>query len=282
VGVLLDGAVRDLADEAEGSFRADHQVREDVDRIVEVDQRVEAVAGRVLEAELVADARGELGVCARLVRELGESFDEIGTRARELGAARRVACVEHAAVGEDDAHAGERVVAVLGRPAAHPARVVGGDAADHRCVDRRRIGADLPAERSERAVGRGADHSGLQRDRGAVGGDADAAPAVAEHHQHRVGDRLTREARAGGAKRHRRAELRAAREDAAQLALVVDDDDELGDEAVEARVGSPGEQAKRIVDEAIVGEEDGEPVAQLAVGVGQHGVVPAGSRPGAL
>jgi hypothetical protein len=271
VGVLLDCSVRDLADEAERSFRADHQVRQHVDRVAEVDQRIEAVAGRVLQPELVADPRGELGVGAGLASEFGEAFDEIRARPREFGAARRVARVEHRAVGEDDADSGQRVVAVLRRPAAHSARVVGGDAADHRCVDRRRIGADLPAERCERTIRGGADHSGLQRDRRAVGSDPHAAPAVAEHDEHRVGDRLARQARSRGAERRRRAEARAAREDAPKLVLVLDDDDELGNEAVEARVAAPREEPQRVGDEAVFGDEDGELVPQLAMSVGRHG-----------
>ena len=142
--------VGDLADEAERAFRADHQVREDVDRIAEVDQRVQAVAGRVLEPELVADARGQRRVCARRPRRARprlatSSGRSVANAARLAGVAR----VEHRAVGEHDAQAGERVVAVLRRAAAHAAGVVGGDAADHRGVDRRRVRADLAAQRRE-------------------------------------------------------------------------------------------------------------------------------------
>ena len=270
VGVLLDGLVGDLADEAERSFRADHQVGEDVDRVGEVDQRVQAVAGRVLEPELVADARGERRVLARRPRQLAEALDELGPQLRELGPARRVARVEHRAVGEDDAQAGERVVAVLRRAAAHAAGVVGGDAADHRGVDRGRIRADLPAQRSEPAIGRGADHARLERDRCAVGGDLDAAPAVAEHDQDGVADRLAGEARPGGAERHRRAQAGAAGEHAAKLGLVVDDDEELGNQAVEARVGSPREQAQRVDDEPLGRQEGGELLLELVVRGGQH------------
>ena len=152
VGVLRDRAVGDLADEAERALRADHQVREDVDRIVEVDQRVEAVAGRVLHPELVPDARGQRGVVAR-ARARAARARARAPAVRAANAARLAASrgVEHRAVGEHDAHAGQRVVAVLRRAAAHAARVVGGDAADHRGVDRRRVGADLAAEAARAA-----------------------------------------------------------------------------------------------------------------------------------
>ena len=264
VRVLLDRPVRDLADEAERSFRADHQVGEDVDRIAEVDQRVQAVAGGVLEPELVADARGERRVLARRPRQLGQALDELGPQPRELGAARRVARVEHRAVGEDDAQAGERVVAVLRRAAAHAARVVGGDAADHRGVDRRRVRADLAAQRREPAIGDGADHAGLQGDR---------APSAATSMPRQPSPSMTRtESLTAWPERLVPAarkvtgvpQARAAGEHAAQLVLVVDDDEELGDQAVEARVGSPREQAQRVGDEAL--GRQGRRRARAAVG----------------
>ena len=83
-----------------------------------------------------------------------------------------------------------------------------------------------------------------------IGGDFDLAPAVAEQHQHRVADGLAREAGAGGAEGDRRLQPRAACEHAADFALVLDDDDELRHQPVEAGVRAPGEQAQRIVDQA--------------------------------
>ena len=56
------------------------------------------------------------------------------------------------------------------------------------------------------------------------------APAVAEHDEDRVADRLAREAGAGGAEGHRRAAAGRSSEHAAKLGLVVDDDDELGNQ----------------------------------------------------
>ena len=47
----------------------------------------------------------------------------------------------------------------------------------------------------------------------------------------------------------------AAGEHAAELGLVVDHDEELGDQAVEAGVGSPSEQAQRVDDEALGRQE---------------------------
>ena len=166
---------------------------------------------------------GQRLVVARVAR--ASSASPAAARARCAAKAARlagVARVEHAAVGQHDAHAGQRVVAVLRRAAAHAAGVVGGDAADHRRVDRRRVGADLAAQRREPAVGRRADDAGLQRDRLRVVGDRAAAPAVAQQHQHRVADRLARQAGAGGAEGHRRAGARAACEHAPHFGLALD------------------------------------------------------------
>ena len=62
----------------------------------------------------------------------------------------------------------------------------------------------------------------------AVGGDLAAAPAVAEQHQHRVADRLARQARARGAERDGRAAgARSSASSATKLVFALDDDDEL-------------------------------------------------------
>ena len=98
VGVLGHGDVGDLADESERAFGADHQMREDVDRVLEVDQRIQAVAGRVLHAELVADARGERFVAARRARQRVERAHQVGLAFTERRAARGIARVEHGAV----------------------------------------------------------------------------------------------------------------------------------------------------------------------------------------
>ena len=78
VRMLFDREVADLADEAERAFRADHQVRQDVHRIIEIDERVQAVAGGVLHAELVADAAGECRVLARRARQFGQPRGQLG------------------------------------------------------------------------------------------------------------------------------------------------------------------------------------------------------------
>jgi hypothetical protein len=110
-------------------------VRQDVDRVGEVDERVQPVAGGVLRPVLVADALGEANVLAHPARQHGEPEQQFGVALPERRDRRRLLGVEHGAVGQHDAHAGQRVVAVLARAAAHAAGVVGGDAADLGGVD---------------------------------------------------------------------------------------------------------------------------------------------------
>ena len=76
VRVLLHRLERDLGDEGERPLRPDHEVDEDVDRILEVDEGVEAVPGGVLDPVLLADARRERRVGEDLAAELGEPVEE--------------------------------------------------------------------------------------------------------------------------------------------------------------------------------------------------------------
>ena len=61
-------------------------------------------------------------------------------------------------------------------------------------------------------------------------------------------------------------EPRAGREQAPHLVLALDDDDELRHQPVEARVGAPGEQAQRIGDQPLAGDEGRGLAQQLVVG----------------
>jgi hypothetical protein len=198
VGVFRNGTVSDLTDETQCAFRAYQQMGEDIDRIFEIDQRVQAVACRVLHPELVPDARGEHRIVARLASERIQSLHQVLPSFRKRRAARGVARIEQRTVGKDDTQANQRVVAVLRGSATHAAGIVGGNTTNHRGVDRRRVGSDLAPKARQPLVGHRANDARLQRDRGGVRSDAAATPVVAEQQEHRDGDRLPREARASG------------------------------------------------------------------------------------
>ena len=95
--VFDDGMVGDARDEAERAFRADHQVTEDVERVFVIDQRVQAVAGGVLDLELVADALGEPCICARVAAEAVDFAEQRAVALLEGGYAGGVFAVEHGA-----------------------------------------------------------------------------------------------------------------------------------------------------------------------------------------
>ena len=196
--VFDDGLVGDARNEAERAFGADHQVRQDVDRVFVIDQRVEAVAGGVLDLELVADALGQPGIVARVAAQAFQFAEQHGVAVREGVDAERIFGVEQGAVGEHDAQAGQRPVAVLRRAAAHAGGVVGGDAADLGGTDRGRVGADLAAERGQPAIHLAADDAGAGFHLAGVGVQLAGGEAFADQGQDAVGDGLAGEAGAGG------------------------------------------------------------------------------------
>ena len=73
-----NGLERGLGDERQRPLRADQQAAEDLQRGSGVEEGAEAVAGRVLDLELAADAIGELAVGADLVADLVQPRGELG------------------------------------------------------------------------------------------------------------------------------------------------------------------------------------------------------------
>ncbi len=171
VPIVRNGAVGDLGDEAERALRADHQMLKDLERILEIDQRVERIAHRVLDREFAPYAVCERFVAPRLAAKRGEPCHEIGVRGREGCAALGVARVEHGAVGEHDPHRLQRLIGILRRAAAHARGVVGGNAADHR-RRRSRRGPDRSCARraQSRRLASAPMTPGCDRYRGAVVG----------------------------------------------------------------------------------------------------------------
>ncbi len=83
----------DVGDEAERALGAHEQVREDGQRIVEVDEGVDPIAGHALDRELLLDQRHEVSVGARLVAQRRQALGEVGALAGEaLGSRPRPPC----------------------------------------------------------------------------------------------------------------------------------------------------------------------------------------------
>ena len=265
-GIFDHRAVGDARNEAQRAFGPDHQVGQDVDRVFVVDQCVEAVAGGVLDLELVADARGQRLVGARRGAELGQFADQRGMALAEGGDAERVFSVEHGPVGEDHAHSGQRAVAVLRRAAAHAGSIVGGDAADLAGIDRGRVGADLASVRRQAVVHLAADDAGAEAHRGGVGGNLAGGEAFADQRQHAVGDGLAREAGAGGAEGHRPAVGVCRPQQGLHLFLGLDHGDDFRRHAVEAGIGAVGQASQLVGDDLPLGQDAGEGFDQRAHG----------------
>ena len=184
----------------------DQQPLDDLDGPVsrEVHERVERVAGGALDRKLAADERRQLRVGLDAAREVGHAPEQLRVRLLEARDRRGVGRVEHGPVGEDGAQLGERVVGVLRHAAAHPARVVRDDAADHARVDRRRVGPDLVLHgqlvllgvAGQDGVDLAADEPRLDGHAGPVAVDlvrAEGAARVRQLEQHRVRDGLARQ-----------------------------------------------------------------------------------------
>jgi hypothetical protein len=241
--------VSDARDEAERAFGTDHQVGKDVDRVFVIDQRIQAVAGGVLDLELVADALGQLGVVARIAAQALQFAEQDGVAFREGIDAHWIFAIEHRAVGEHDAHAGQCAIAVLRRAAAHAGGVVGGDAADFAGVDRGRIGADFLAEGGEAAIDFAADDTWADLHFARIGVEFVGGEAFADQGEHAIGDRLAGEAGAGSAEGDRAVILPGCGQHRFQLVFRFDDGDDFGRQAVEAGIGAIGEQAQFIGDD---------------------------------
>jgi hypothetical protein len=160
-GQVGDGVEHSLGDEGERSFRADQHVLENVYWALEIDKRIQRVPGGVLHAVFGADALIQSRIRFNLPLQLEQSFSEARFFGAELLISADISCVDHRPGRQHEREGTERVVRVLSYAAAHPAGVVGEDATDHACTNRRRIRADLHPEGPQYAVDISTDHSGL-------------------------------------------------------------------------------------------------------------------------
>ncbi len=248
VRMVRHGVVGHCADEAQRAFGTDHQVVEDIQRLVIVDQRIERETGGVLQAVLVTDLRREFAVGSGLAPEFGQLIEQCCVALAEGGNAGGIFAVDHSAVCQYDTQPGEGLVRVLRSAAAHAAGIVGDDAADLGGIDRGRIRTDLALKRREYGVGVGADDAGLQADLLAAVANLAAVPVVAEHDQHRVADRLAGQAGARGAEGHRDAFRMGQLEQRDHLGFGFDAHHQFGNQPVKAGVGAEGEGGERIVE----------------------------------
>jgi hypothetical protein len=190
VGKHRDRLHHRLGDEGQRPLGAHQDVGEDVDRPLEVDEGVEPVPGGVLHPVLRPDALHQPRVRADLVPEVQQSTMQLRLARPEQLVRAVGTAVDHRTRGQDEGQRVEGVVAVLLHPAAHPAGVVGQDAAERAGADARRVGTDLPPERAQELVQMVSDHSRTGADAEPVLLHPRRAPVPRHLHQQPIGERL--------------------------------------------------------------------------------------------
>ncbi|MPM60672.1 hypothetical protein SDC9_107524 [bioreactor metagenome] len=179
----LDGAQGRLRDEAERALRTDHQVGQDLDRAVVVEERVQPVAHGVLHRELLADRVDRVPAGPDPVAQAVQPGVEGGLEPAQLLVGVRDAGVDHRARGQHQHHGLERPVGVELGAAGHPGGVVGDHATDRAGDLGSRVGTDLATVRAQRQVHRADGRARLHPDPDPVVEDLDAAevrPGVGE------------------------------------------------------------------------------------------------------
>ena len=251
---LDDRAVRDFGDERERALRADDDVLQDVDGVVEINERIEAVARRVLDLVLVCDEFLELRISRNLVVDGHELFHDALVRLAPRPDARIIRGIEHRAVCKDELQVEDGLVAVVRCAAAHAARIVRGHAANHRVLDGCGVRADLALVRREVRIGHRADDARLERDFRAAIVDVVVLPALRRHDEHGIRERLAAETRASCAERHGDVALAGLLHEEADLVNAARLHDDLRRDAVEARVDAVRIAAHGIDDDAVGGD----------------------------
>jgi hypothetical protein len=99
---LLHRAQGGLRDESQRALGAHHEVSEDLHGRVEVDEGVEAVAGRVLAAELPGDAPSEPCVGADLVTRPQQCLVKAGTEPTKLVVGAWRSGIDDAPISQND------------------------------------------------------------------------------------------------------------------------------------------------------------------------------------
>ncbi len=190
-------------DKGQGALGSDQHVLENVEGGVEIEERVQRIAGCVLALVLVADTFAQIGILFQLLFQIQNTAGQLRFAGAKFGVSIGLRGVDDCARRKHELHGPECVISILLDAAAHAAGVVGKNAAHGAGCDRRRIRPDLRAIGCECRVGAGADHSWLHSNLLASVFDLDLSPVARNVYQQAVGDRLSRQARAGCAKRHR-------------------------------------------------------------------------------
>ena len=244
---------------------------EDLHGRVEVDEGVEAVAGRVLAAELPVDAPSEPCVGADLVTRPQQCLVKLGTEPTKLVVGAWRSGIDDAPISQNDDQRVEGSVAILHHAAAHARGVVRENAADHCGIDRRGVGADAPQHRGEYAVEVPPHDRRLRPHPLAAVEDAPRLPVGSELDEQVVRHRLPGQRRPRGSQGEPTPRPPRVGQKPPHLIHVAGTDDGLGHEAVDRGVGRPTETVDRAREHALGREQGLEVPNQTGVDRAQPG-----------
>ena len=280
----LEGRV---ADQRERPLRADDEAAEDLDGLVRVEERAQAVSRRVLDLELMADPLRQFLVGADLVAELGETGGELGLLGLEAGGSVGRRRVDQRAGGRHEGHVRDGLVGVEADATAHPTGVVRDDAADRRDLGRGWVRAELSVVAAQDAVRVAQNGAGPDLHAGGVAiQDLNASPVAADVHQDAGSLPLSVEARPPRTEGDGDAVLAAVCDDARRACGVPRLDYHLRDQAVGARVRGVANEVGGAGEDGAFADQPGEvgakrlgsalrdPVWCSVGGDGRHEVVP--------
>ena len=215
---------------------------------------------------LIANLRrmraAELLVGPDLVADRGEAGGQLGLGGGELLGGAGGGRVDRRSRGQNQGHRAHGRVGVLAGAAAHPAGVVGDDAADAGDVGAGRVGAEFAAVRGEHAVGVAEHGAGLDPGDGAVLLDRDTAEVAAHVDEDAVALALAVEAGAAGAEGDRDPLLAAVGEDLGDVAGLAGHHHRLWEESVGTGIGGVLDEVPGLGEDALVAEQPFEVAAQ--------------------
>ena len=210
--------------------------------VVAIEKRLHVVAGGVLDAEFFGGSIDQRRIGLDLALDLHQSAGECRLFGGEMRIGIGCCGVDQRSGGQHDRERRQRLVGVLGRPAAHAARIVGDDAADRAGAGACGVGSESTAGRRQREIGAVEDRAGPGAQPPPAILDRDAGPIAAHVDQDAVALGLAAQARARGAEGDGFMPLPRVSEDLAHVVDAAGDHDGLGKQAVRACVGREADE----------------------------------------
>jgi len=194
-----------LSHPPERALAADQQPHEQVDGPLVVEERIEAVAHRVLHREQATDARHRLRVAPNPLPQGRQPGPQFGRGGAQLLVRIGGSGIDHRAVRQHERHRLESAVGVLLGSARHAGGVVRDHATDRAGDLARRVGAQPATEAGQPRVDLPHGRAGLHAHARTAVEHLDARERTTGIDQQLVGDALARQARAARAEGQRAA-----------------------------------------------------------------------------